>query len=89
MENVKLSAQATEKETDEIEPEPIENQIVVYKEAQDQYALKTAGEKTFVDSRILESYFKRCPMEKNTFNLLKEEKVLFLDSRIHIKKMNI
>jgi hypothetical protein len=50
LENVQLSS---DKETDEDKSEPIENQIVGYNEAQDQYALKTAGEITYVDSSEL------------------------------------
>ena len=50
LENVPLSS---DKETDEDKSEPIENQIVGYNEAQDQYALKTAGEITYVDSSEL------------------------------------
>ena len=43
MKNVQLSS---DKETGEYKSDPIENQIVGYNEAQDQYALKTAGEIT-------------------------------------------
>jgi hypothetical protein len=52
LENVLLSSDK-DKETDDDKSEPIENQIVGYNEAQDQYALKTAGEITYVDSSEL------------------------------------
>ncbi len=44
------SLQVSEKEISEVESTPIENQIVGYNEAQDQYALKSAGEIIYVDS---------------------------------------
>ena len=50
LKSVQLSC---DKEIDEDKSEPIENQIVGYSEAQDQYAIRTAGEIKYVDSSEL------------------------------------
>ncbi len=59
---------------------PVENQIIGYHEAQDQYVLKSAGEISYVDSSEL---FQKVSNGKKY--LSRESKILFQDSQKHFK----
>jgi hypothetical protein len=61
---------------------PVENQIIGYNEAQDQYVLKSAGEISYVDSSEL---FQKVSNGEKIFVEGVKLKILFQDSQSHFK----